>query len=162
MDQRITEDLTRLAETLSPESVMVVCSDDNPLPGRIADRLPETPLTRLPTLSVRDGMSGLRRHELVLVPDALQLLPRGTATHLIASLRDLYSETLYVLLPPDRPEGWTPQDLVALGLECVHHRSTADGDNLLFRFNLKDYKKTPDWLNPRFWANPEMWEKARW
>jgi hypothetical protein len=162
MDQRITDDLTRVAESLSPASVMVVCAADNPLPEAIRARLPDTPLTRLPTESVREGMTDLSRHELVFVPDALADLPHDVAMHLIASLRDLYSESLYVLLPEGDAGGWTEQDLVALGLERVHRYDTPGGTSLLFRFNIRDYKKTPDWLNPRYWANPEMWNKARW
>lgn len=31
-----------------------------------------------------------------------------------------------------------------------------------YAFNIRDYKPTPDWLNPRAWANPELWDKYRW
>lgn len=162
MDPHILQDLTRLAESLAPESVMVVCANDTALAEEIRARLPRTPLTRLPADAIRDGMAGVTRHELVLVPDALGRLSREDATHLIASLRDLYSETLYVLLPFGDTGAWTGRELVALGLERVRSYPHGDGNSHLYRFNLKDYKKTPDWLNPRYWANPEMWDKARW
>ena len=162
MDLRIRQELTRLAETSAPASVMVVCADGNGLTDEIRARLPQTPLTRLPTDTLVDHMPELTRHELVLVLDALGRLSREDATHLIASLRDLYSESLYVLLPRDEAGDWTEQDLVALGLERVRSYAGPAGTSHLFRFNLKDYKKTPDWLNPRHWANPEMWDKARW
>jgi hypothetical protein len=162
MDPRIIQDLTHLTESLTPRSVLMVCDDPCPLAAEIRNRLPGTPLTRWPTEAMHEGMEGLERHELVLVPDALDRLPRERATHLIACLRDLYSESLYVLLPFGDDSGWSEQDLVALGLERVRSYDQPGGASHLFRFNISDYKKTPDWLNPRHWANPEMWDKARW
>jgi len=32
----------------------------------------------------------------------------------------------------------------------------------LFKYNISDYKTTPDWLNADNWANPEMWGKYWW
>jgi hypothetical protein len=162
MDPRILEDLTQLAMDLAPRSMLVICDADSPLPETLRARLPEVPLTTLETKGLPGSLEDLTRHELVLVPDALERLPHAQATHLIAGLRDLYSETLYVLLPPGDAGGWTEQDLIALGLDRVRRYAHPQGASSLFRFNLKDYKKTPDWLNPRYWANPEMWEKARW
>lgn len=162
MDPRILEDLTQLAMELRPRSILVICDADNDLPDSLRARLPEVPLTMLDSEGLPGSLDGLTRHELVLLPDALERLPHAQATHLIAALRDLYSETLYVLLPSGEAGGWTEQDLIALGLGRVRRYAHPQGASSLFRFNLKDYKKTPDWLNPRYWANPEMWGKARW
>ncbi|MES1925471.1 hypothetical protein T31B1_09108 [Salinisphaera sp. T31B1] len=32
----------------------------------------------------------------------------------------------------------------------------------LYRYDIHDYKTTPDWLNKRYWANPERWDQERW
>ncbi|WP_018953250.1 DUF6231 family protein [Thioalkalivibrio sulfidiphilus] len=162
MDPRIFADLTHLPEELGPRSLLVISAPDNPLPEAIHARLPTLPITWLFTAEAYAALEDVDRHELVLVLDALTVLDRDQATHMIARLRDLNSESLYVLMPEDGENGWQEQDLIALGLTRVRSYGQAQGNTHLFRFNIKDYKKTPDWLNPRYWANPEMWEKARW
>ncbi|MFN2347999.1 MAG: DUF6231 family protein [Thioalkalivibrio sp.] len=162
MDPRIHDDLLCLVQELAPRALLVISADDNPLSEAVHGRLPALPITWLFTGQAYDALEDVGRHELVLVLDALDTLDREQATHMIARLRDLNSESLYILAPEGEASPWHQQDLVALGLSRERSYAGPDGATHLFRFNLKDYKKTPDWLNPRYWANPEMWEKARW
>jgi hypothetical protein len=162
MDPRIIHDLTHLADDLAPASMLLVCAEDSPLPEAIHTRHPDMALTWLFTEHAYEALEELERFEVVLLTDAVTRLAQAEATHLIARARDLHSESLYVLAPEPSGGGWPQEELVALGLTRERTYAHPDGATHLYRFNLKDYKKTPDWLNPRYWANPEMWGKARW
>ncbi len=96
------------------------------------------------------------RHPVCIATDLLETLEPDTARGLIAGLRDLYAETLCLVVEVDRAaqRGWNERALLALGLRHL----AGDGRHDLYVFDLYDYKHTPDWLNSRFWANPEMWD----
>ena len=126
--------------------------------------------TRLTTVCARDlenRIGELDRHDLALVANTLEYIPKGRAEIVLSRLRDMCSERLYLLLPTGKEwEGhesrWHPIDLVAFGL-VVAERYTVDGKSVrLFCHDLYDYKQTPDWLNAKHWANPELWDKFRW
>jgi hypothetical protein len=56
---------------------------------------------------------------------------------------------------------WVEQ-LQALGfLKCRADTTKGTSDWILY-FDIRQYKETPDWLNPRNWAHPERWNKYRW
>lgn len=91
----------------------------------------------------------------VLGPDVVELLARPHAERLVAALRDLHARRLVLVPPAPLPAGWDAPACIALGL-------TPEAGGRLWRFDLYDYKETPDWLNPRYWAHPELWDKFRW
>jgi hypothetical protein len=57
---------------------------------------------------------------------------------------------------------WHLTDLFSFALKKVGEYPNKEGSVTLFKYNIDDYKSTPDWLNPDNWANPNMWEKYRW
>jgi len=61
---------------------------------------------------------------------------------------------------PSGPQ-WVEQ-LQALGF-LKHQADTTKGvSDWILYFDIRQYKETPDWLNPRNWAHPERWNKFRW
>ena len=131
----------------------------------------EQPHLRVTAVSCCDDLlarvQAAGQHEAAVVSGTLEHLERAEAEQLIALLRDQVAQRLFVLLPigddwPGQRSHWSLTDMTALGLRqvaCFEHEGRALH---LYRFDLYDYKLTPDWLNPRFWANPEMWDRARW
>jgi hypothetical protein len=130
-----------------------------------ADFLDAHPQTRHTHLGeAPPAPAGLTRHDFAYVANTLELLEPAAGRALIAGLRDLVARRLYVLVALDEANegGWDEATLLALGLTATA-RYAGDAQPLaLYRFDLYDYKPTPDWLNPRFWANPEMWDRYRW
>jgi len=60
-------------------------------------------------------------------------------------------------------EGWHLTDLFSFALSKVASYLQEDQTEIgLFKYNINDYKKTPDWLNADNWANPQMWGKYWW
>ncbi|MDX5333390.1 MAG: DUF6231 family protein [Gammaproteobacteria bacterium] len=149
-----------------PHSLLAIGADADAAFAPWQAAHPQTPCRHIADIAP-DQADGLERHDVVLVANCLERLARPQAEQLVALLRDRVAERLLILLPiggdwPGLRSHWTLTDMVALGLRrlaCFEH----DGRPLeLYRFDLYDYKLTPDWLNPRFWANPQMWDKARW
>ena len=97
-----------------------------------------------------------RRKRLGVVWNSPRRLPDADYDHLLARLRDLDCEAVYVRWDAETDGA---QHLRPLGFLPL--KRYADGVSLHY-FDVYDYKLLPDWLNSRFWANPEMWDKARW
>lgn len=60
---------------------------------------------------------------------------------------------------------WPIHELLALGLNRVAEYQDSVQRNqsyALYKYSLKQYKRTPGWLNSDNWANPEIWNKYRW
>ncbi len=78
----------------------------------------------------------------------------------IARLRDLLVREFCVLHPGDETE--QAKHMGALGLHCMQMTHFAEQPWGLNHFDLRQYKKTPGWLNSRYWANPQLWNRFRW
>ncbi|MDG4868168.1 DUF6231 family protein [Guyparkeria sp. 1SP6A2] len=72
---------------------------------------------------------------------------------LLASLRDRGNRPIAVHL--EGIENATSR-MIALGFRGTELPEP------VFKYDILDYKHTPDWLNARNWANPELWGKYRW
>ncbi|GAB4288171.1 MAG: DUF6231 family protein [Thiohalomonadaceae bacterium] len=161
MDAQYKADLRQLLEHLQPRSVL--CLGDScdstvleyvaAAPGRLAQHLAELPETP-------------GRFDLVIVADLLERLDKTRGTRLLARLRDLHGGRFLLILPgglqAEQSSPWDNNELLALGLILVGRYPATDGARYLYRFDLDDYKTTPDWLNSRFWAHPERWDKDFW
>ena len=101
-----------------------------------------------------------RRYATGIVWDFPFTLPNAGSERLLARLRDLDCEAVYVrcLAQRDELKSWS-KHLRSLGFVPLKKR---DDRVSLFYFDIHDYKRVPDWLNSRFWANPHRWNKARW
>lgn len=155
MPQPLT-DLERIAADHAPCSALLVAPPGHALGDRLRGALDlrqsdaESLLARPP-----DG----QRLRLGLVVDTLESLPAARGEALLALLRDRLAETLYCLAAPAQ---WPTARMLALGLRPLGAYPPAAGGAVLYHFDLYDYKRTPDWLNPRHWAHPELWDKHRW
>lgn len=153
------DDLARILQDRRPDSVLLIRKS----PGldaefkRLAAGPDPSPL--LETAAADEWLRRRRpqrRHRLGVVWDAPARLPDAGYDHLLAALRDLDCEAVYVRW--DAGPGGV-EYLRSLGFLPLKRYS--DGVSLHY-FDVYDYKLLPDWLNSRFWANPEMWDKARW
>ncbi len=52
--------------------------------------------------------------------------------------------------------------MIGHGFSRVSEWKRQDPQSELYRFDIADYKTTPDWLNSRYWAHPELFDKHRW
>jgi hypothetical protein len=160
-------DLRRLVAERSPENLLAVVPDAKALFGDYLKTHPRCRLEQASGPALARARARIEPCRLAVVADTLEHMGKAQAQILIARLRDLYCATLYALVPigadwPGLESHWEATELVALGLQPVK-RYPCEGRSLhLYRFDLHDYKHTPDWLSPRHWANPEMWDKARW
>lgn len=161
MDAQYKTDLDRVLAQIQPRSVLCLGA---PCPesvrnyvaaaaGRLSRHLPEPPQTLGP-------------FDLIVVTGLLERLDKPQGEHLLASLRDLHGGrfllTLAVGPRPQQASQWDMAELLALGLVLVGRYPDDGGETHLYRYDLADYKTTPEWFNPRFWAHPERWDKDFW
>lgn len=74
----------------------------------------------------------------------------------LAYWRDLGTHQLLVITDAD--DAAMRRELLSLALSPIADAGTA----MIWGHHIANYKRTPDWLNPRFWANPERWDVERW
>lgn len=149
------------------DSILVIGEGTEHVFDRYRRHRPKVRLTTVSALDVGSRIGELERHDIALVANTFEHLPKAQAGVLISRLRDLCSERLYVLLPNgEHWEGhrssWTIVDMLAYGLSAAGRYTVAGKPVRLYRHDLYDYKQTPDWLNAKNWANPELWDKFRW
>lgn len=93
-------------------------------------------------------------------------LEKTKGMHVLSRLRDVLSPQYCIALPTSQTVSnteWHLTDLFAFALSKVTEYSQANQSKIgLFKYNINDYKKTPDWLNSDNWANPQMWGKYWW
>ncbi len=150
--------LGKLLERWRPARMLLVGEDPDGVVTAWAAAAAHAPelVRRAPAEAAsRPGPDAGRWDLAVLGPDVTATLPRAEAERLVAALRDLHARRLVLALPEPAPQGWDTPACVALGL-------TPEAEARLWRFDLYDYKETPDWLNPRYWAHPELWDRFRW
>lgn len=102
--------------------------------------------------------------EMAIVAGIFDRADKTASAKLISQLRDVLCRQFCVALTmaSQADQGWTLNELLALGLRRVN-RYPVDGTEIaLFKFNINEYKSTPDWLNADNWANPDMWGKYWW
>ena len=158
------DDLVHLLQDKHPRSLLLLRhspKSDAQL-KRLVNQLNPTPELTLtdPLAWLHRPQSERRRHQLGLLYSASVSLPDIDYCHLLARLRDLDCEAVYVRRSATQDDTQRQsQQMRSLGFLPL--KSYADGTSL-FYFDIYDYKMLPDWLSSRFWANPEMWNKARW
>ena len=150
------QDLQRIVDELAPCSTLLVAPPEHPLSERLSG---VGVIHRIEARDLLAGAGDLPRQRLGLIAGTLEHLPAAEGEALLALLRDRLAETLYCLAEPAQ---WPAARMLALGLRPLGTYQQAGGGMALYHFDLYDYKRTPDWLNPRHWANPELWDRHRW
>jgi hypothetical protein len=107
------------------------------------------------------------RYDICIVANTLERMDKASAGQLIARLRDLLTQRLFIVVPtgdgwPDLESNWEMADLIGFGMHLVADYELEGRHMQMYKFDLADYKQTPDWLNARHWAHPERWDKERW
>ena len=152
------DDMLASLEAARPKSVLVVGPDGDELFG---EYLRAHPGVRCQHLDAGDIDKIDTRSDLAFVSNTLEHLGKDDGNVLISRLRDVHCRRLYAVVCLS-DEYWSGIELIALGLRPVK-RYVQDGAELwLFRYDLHDYKQTPEWLSNKNWANPELWNKFRW
>ncbi|NNC99364.1 MAG: hypothetical protein HKN85_04200 [Gammaproteobacteria bacterium] len=106
-----------------------------------------------------------QRFDLGIAIDLFEHLDKSSGAQILGKLRDLLTKQFCICLPissTDDQRDWQLTDLFGYALKRVagyQHNGVEYG---LFKYNINDYKKTPDWLNSDNWANPQMWGKYWW
>lgn len=167
MTASYSKDLVQLLEQHQPKSVLVLNSRDGETFAGYQASHPECDITRLGCEDIITRLEALGRYELGIVYDLLEHVDKGTAARVIARLRDLQTERFYVIVPigdqwQDMASTWQSADMIAYGLSLVASYQQEGKPLQLYEYDINEYKRTPDWLNPKDWANPELWDKYRW
>lgn len=106
-----------------------------------------------------------QKFDVCIAINLFEHLDKKMGARILSRLRDVLTHQYCVCLPidnADSDQSWQLTELFAYALKRVaqyHHNGLEYG---LFRYNIDDYKSTPDWLNADNWANPHMWGKYRW
>ncbi|WP_348766109.1 DUF6231 family protein [uncultured Salinisphaera sp.] len=100
----------------------------------------------------------------IVLPAMLSELNKREGRQLISRLRDQLAGTVLVCVDTraQAAERWTISDFIALGFRRSPDSRSIGPAVAVYRYDIRDYKTTPDWLNSRYWANPERWDRERW
>ncbi len=94
-----------------------------------------------------------------------QLANKQLGNQVLARMRDVLTSQYCVALPlshQHKESAWQLTDLFSFALSKVASYDASEPKLTLFKYNIEDYKKTPDWLNAENWANPQLWGKYWW
>lgn len=106
-----------------------------------------------------------QQFDMGIVLGGFEHLSKQSGGQLIGHLRDIQCRQFCLAITLDKAESesaWSLIDMLGFGLRRVAQYDAGEEKIGLFKYRLKDYKKTPEWLNPNNWANPEMWGKYWW
>lgn len=122
-------------------------------------------LRHIPCSEIESALQLEQRFDVVIAIDLFEHLTKQQGSQILARMRDILSPQYCICLPinfgsPD--EQWQLTELFGFALSRVADYQLDDIEYGLFKYNISDYKKTPDWLNSNNWANPQMWGKYWW
>lgn len=135
--------------------------------------LPDYPARSLRTLELSPAFDQARdlaferRYRLAVVIDAPQTVGHARTRRMLAYLRNVGAHGVLAafsrapLSEADSPD-WSVADFLGLGFRRAEQATSLTSAYWVYRYNIYDYKITPDWLNSRYWANPEQWDQQRW
>ena len=106
-----------------------------------------------------------QRFDVAIAVDLFEHLDKTKGMQVLSRLRDVLCSQYCVCLPLSAQSSnttWQLTELFSFALIKVASYPSDELEYGLFKYNISDYKKTPDWLNSDNWANPNMWEKYRW
>ena len=106
-----------------------------------------------------------QRFDVAIAVDLFEHIDKVKGQQTLSRLRDVLSPQYCICLPVSKSVSntqWHLSDLFSFALSKVSNYTVDTNDYGLFKYNIKDYKKTPDWLNANNWANPNMWGKYWW
>ncbi|MES1930042.1 hypothetical protein SADO_12343 [Salinisphaera dokdonensis CL-ES53] len=104
------------------------------------------------------------RYDIAIVMHTLETMSPATARLLLGRLRDMLARCVVVGISKGAKSAqrWTIADFIAMGFRRSSGSRDLPKDWNVYRFDIHDYKTTPNWLSSRYWANPERWDGERW
>lgn len=163
-DNDYAADLERWVRNQRPQSLLIVGRANHPL----RECLAAATAADVTHIDAGDHTSlGTHTFDVAVVLCALESLERREASALLAHLRDVVARRTMVLTRMgeqwrDNVSHWQRNDFLSYGFHLFGRYTEGGFPVHLYRFDLYDYKPTPEWLNARHWANPELWGKYRW
>jgi len=103
--------------------------------------------------------------DVAIAANLFEHIDKTQGMQVLSRLRDVLSPQYCVCLPivkQNDSDGWQLTELFSFALSRVASYEHQGKELGLFKYNINDYKKTPDWLNADNWANPELWGKYWW
>ena len=124
----------------------------------------ESTVTQIHTVNIDLLWQTDQQFGVAIAFDLFEHLDKVKGMQVLSRLRDVLSPQYCICLPinSSAENSWQLTDLFSFALSKVASYHVADTEYGLFKYNLSDYKKTPDWLNADNWANPKMWGKYWW
>ncbi|MCG8533658.1 MAG: DUF6231 family protein [Pseudomonadales bacterium] len=111
-------------------------------------------------LNQSNQLESLQRFDVGVVFDFLEHLNEKAGITLLAKLRNLHCDRLWVAVP--EMNGWNFKTMIGLGFRRVACYETSESILGIYVYDLANYNRKREWNNPKFWANPENWGKYRW
>lgn len=105
------------------------------------------------------------RFDVGIAINLFEHLDKQQGQQVLSKLRDVLTAQYCICLPlghETEEAAWQLNDLFSFALKRVNSYRSDNTEYGLFKYNISDYKKTPDWLNADNWANPQMWGKYWW
>lgn len=125
----------------------------------------ECEITHIKTNSVEEIWQLEQRFDVGLVLNLFEHIDQHKGNQVLARLRDVLTSQYCIALPLSHQSPtsrWQLTDLFSFALSKVAEYDNGTPRLTLFKYNIADYKKTPDWLNANNWANPQLWGKYWW
>ncbi len=125
----------------------------------------ECDITHIDTDNLNDLWALNERFDVGLALNLFENIDRVTGYQILSRLRDVLTPQYCIALPlaeQSPNSSWQLTDLFSFALSKVNSYEQTEPKLTLFKYNIDDYKKTPDWLNADNWANPQLWGKYWW
>ena len=125
----------------------------------------ECNIVHLPSADIQQLWNQQQRFDVAIAVNLFEHLDKTKGMQVLSRLRDVLSAQYCVCLPLSQDNNdtqWQLTDLFSFALRKVAAYQQDDREYALFKYNINDYKKTPDWLNSDNWSNPKMWGKYWW
>ncbi len=161
------DDVAKLLEQFKPRSILLL---DLPASGICSPYLQKHPECQLDRLTNNDILTQLQRrgrYDFCFVANVLEQTEKTVGGQVLARLRDLHAARLFVVVPvgeewSELASTWEMADFIAYGMRLLHNYEQHGKRMQMYKFDIGDYKRTPDWFNAKHWAHPERWDKERW
>ena len=152
-----------------PERLLLIEASDS-AHSQLADAATEAGTVTAERLSAADALStpgptAPSRYDAAIVfAPAFSTLATDRAQQLLSRLRDQLADTVIACVDTRDAQSadWTIARFIGLGFRRSADSRGLDTPIAIYRYDIHDYKTTPDWLNSRYWANPERWDRDRW
>lgn len=163
-DQGFSADIAMALKEAAPHTILALGVQADEVFTDYVRANPGCVLTHLPSGDWLSQLEAAGRFDFVFLSGVLETLSKRDAGVLLARLRDIHTERLYVLAPIGKAwlnhaSFWEYNDLIGFGMERVSIYVKNGLPLALLKFELRTYKTTPEWFNSKYWARPELWDK---